>query len=75
VQVRDTLAGTRRAGDGSPPVPPSRAAGKRLDFLAQEVQRELNTIGAKSGDASLVRLVVGLKEEAERFREQVQNVE
>ncbi|MET0556751.1 MAG: YicC/YloC family endoribonuclease, partial [Vicinamibacteria bacterium] len=49
--------------------------GKRLDFLAQELAREANTIGSKSASAALVREVVGLKAEVERLREQVQNVE
>jgi uncharacterized protein (TIGR00255 family) len=74
-QVRDILGKFPRAGGAAPPESPSRVTGKRLDFLAQEVQRELNTIGAKAGDSKVVRLVVELKEEAERFREQVQNVE
>jgi uncharacterized protein (TIGR00255 family) len=50
-------------------------AGKRLDFLAQEMMREANTIGSKAVDAALVREVVGLKHEIEALREQVQNVE
>jgi uncharacterized protein (TIGR00255 family) len=49
--------------------------GRRLDFLLQEVAREANTIGAKSQDADLGHLVVELKSEIERMREQVQNVE
>jgi uncharacterized protein (TIGR00255 family) len=49
--------------------------GKRLDFLAQELMREANTIGSKSGSAVLVQELVGLKSEVERLREQVQNVE
>ncbi|HVU02436.1 MAG TPA: YicC/YloC family endoribonuclease [Polyangiaceae bacterium] len=49
--------------------------GRRLDFLLQEVAREANTIGAKSQDAELGHLVVELKSEIERMREQVQNVE
>ena len=51
------------------------AVGRRLDFLIQEVNRELHTIGAKSSDAEISRIVVGMKEEAERIREQVQNLE
>jgi len=50
-------------------------AGKRLDFLAQELMREANTIGSKAADAVQVETVVGLKAEIERLREQVQNVE
>jgi len=56
-------------GDGKGP------AGKRLDFLAQELMREANTIGSKVADAVQVQAVVGLKAEIERLREQVQNVE
>jgi uncharacterized protein (TIGR00255 family) len=49
--------------------------GRRLDFLLQEVAREGNTIGAKSQDAPIAHLIVELKTEVERIREQVQNVE
>jgi uncharacterized protein (TIGR00255 family) len=52
-----------------------RAVGRRLDFLLQEISRESNTIGAKSQDVELAHLVVELKAEIERMREQVQNVE
>lgn len=50
-------------------------SGKSIEFLLQEVNREVNTIGAKSQDAALSRLVIDLKGEAEKMREQVQNVE
>ena len=50
-------------------------SGKRLNFLAQEMHREANTIGSKTADADISVTVVTLKEEIERFREQVQNVE
>lgn len=49
--------------------------GKSIDFLLQEVQREVNTTGAKADDAAIRHLVVEAKEEVEKFREQVQNVE
>ena len=49
--------------------------GRRLDFLLQEIGRESNTIGAKSQDAPIAHLVVEMKAELERIREQVQNVE
>ncbi len=49
--------------------------GRTLDFLAQEMNREINTIGSKANDAIISREVVVLKAELERFREQVQNVE
>jgi len=51
------------------------AAGKKLDFLSQEMLREINTMGSKSRSAVLRTLVVELKTEVERIREQVQNVE
>jgi uncharacterized protein (TIGR00255 family) len=50
-------------------------AGKKLDFLSQEMLREVNTMGSKSRSAVLRTLVVELKTEVERIREQVQNVE
>jgi uncharacterized protein (TIGR00255 family) len=49
--------------------------GRTLDFLAQEMNREINTIGSKANDALISREVVILKAELERFREQAQNVE
>jgi uncharacterized protein (TIGR00255 family) len=50
-------------------------SGKRLDFLAQELVREANTVGSKAASAPMAQAVVSLKAEIERFREQVQNVE
>jgi uncharacterized protein (TIGR00255 family) len=49
--------------------------GKRIEFLLQEVQRELNTTGSKLGDAALTDDVLRAKEDVEKLREQVQNVE
>ena len=49
--------------------------GRRLDFLAQELSREVNTLCAKSNDVSLTALGLDLKTEVEQFREQVQNIE
>ena len=49
-------------------------AGKRLNFLLQEVVREINTIGSKSADLSVINYVVDLKEEAEKIKEQAQNI-
>jgi uncharacterized protein (TIGR00255 family) len=49
--------------------------GKRIEFLLQEIQREINTIGAKSDDVTIRHAVVEAKEEVEKLREQVQNVE
>jgi uncharacterized protein (TIGR00255 family) len=56
-------------GDGSEPV------GKRLSFLAQEMHREANTLGSKANDAELSQASIAIKEELERIREQVENVE
>jgi uncharacterized protein (TIGR00255 family) len=50
-------------------------AGRKLDFLVQEMHREVNTIGSKSQSAEIAALVVSAKAEVERLREQVQNVE
>ena len=50
-------------------------AGRKLDFLVQELNREINTIGSKSQHAQIAATVVDLKAELERIREQVQNVE
>jgi uncharacterized protein (TIGR00255 family) len=49
--------------------------GRQLDFLAQEMFREINTVGSKANDLSISRQVIHFKTELERFREQVQNVE
>lgn len=49
--------------------------GRKLDFLMQEMNREVNTIGSKSSDAEVTSLVVRIKAEMEKMREQVQNVE
>jgi uncharacterized protein (TIGR00255 family) len=49
--------------------------GKRLDFLSQEILRELNTLGSKARDLQLTREVLEMKSEIEKIREQVQNVE
>lgn len=49
--------------------------GKRFGFIAQEILRETNTLGAKANDAEIARRVVALKEEVEKLREQLENVE
>ena len=51
------------------------AIGRKIEFLLQEVNREVNTIGSKSNDAEISRMVVEMKSELERMREQIQNVE
>ena len=50
-------------------------AGRKLDFLVQEINRETNTIGSKCQNAAIARLVVDIKCEIEKIREQIQNVE
>jgi len=49
--------------------------GRKLDFLMQELNREVNTIGSKANDVEITSLVVTLKAEMEKMREQVQNIE
>jgi len=49
--------------------------GRKLSFISQEMGREINTIGSKAGDTVISALVVQLKADLERFREQVQNIE
>jgi uncharacterized protein (TIGR00255 family) len=51
------------------------AAGRKLEFIAQEMLREANTMGSKSGDAELGRLIIDIKSAIDRIKEQVQNVE
>ncbi len=69
VRARSHLgqAGALLAGAG--------AAGRKLDFLVQELGREINTIGSKSAAAEISRLVVDAKAELEKIREQAQNLE
>jgi uncharacterized protein (TIGR00255 family) len=55
--------------------PSDEGVGKRLGFIAQEMHREANTIGSKANDTEIGRAVVGVKEELERLREQLENVE
>lgn len=59
----------REIMDGSEP------AGRRLDFLIQEINREVNTIGSKASDIEIAKIVVTLKGEIEKLREQIQNIE
>jgi len=51
------------------------SAGRKLNFLVQEINREANTIGSKSSDADIAHRVVRIKEELEKIREQLQNIE
>jgi len=63
----DQFDGILKSGDGS--------VGKKLDFLTQEILRELNTLGSKSRDLASTREVLDMKAETEKIREQVQNIE
>ena len=66
-QFREIMAAKADAKDGGP--------GRKLDFLAQELLREANTIGSKGADAAIARDVVEMKTRIDRIKEQVQNVE
>jgi uncharacterized protein (TIGR00255 family) len=69
VRFRAHLAAAREAlaADG--------AVGKRLGFLAQELGREVNTMGAKAGDTVIAQTVIAMKGDLEKFREQLENLE
>ncbi len=62
IQMREML------NEGSP-------VGKKADFMIQEMNREVNTIGSKASDLEIIRNVVELKSEIEKLREQIQNIE
>jgi uncharacterized protein (TIGR00255 family) len=51
------------------------AVGRELDFLSQELHREINTIGSKANDLEIARAVVRMKSEIAKLREQIQNIE
>ena len=51
------------------------AGGRKLDFLMQELNREINTIGSKGNDLTIAQIVVAVKSELEKVREQIQNIE
>lgn len=69
VRFRTHLAACRTALAGAEP------AGKRLGFLAQELGREVNTMGSKANDAAIAAQVITMKGELEKFREQLENLE
>lgn len=69
VRLRSHLHQYRSLLDAGEPV------GRKLDFLTQEVNREINTIGSKAQDLAITRIVVDLKSEVEKIREQIQNIE
>jgi uncharacterized protein (TIGR00255 family) len=69
VRFRAHVAGCRQALAGT------TAVGKQLGFLAQEMLREVNTMGSKAQDAEIAREVIAMKGELERLREQLENLE
>ena len=69
VRLRSHVAQLRTMLEATEPM------GRKMDFLIQEVNRESNTIGSKCGDVAIAQVVVNLKAEVEKMREQVQNVE
>ena len=69
VRLRSHIAQFRTMLEQGSPI------GRKMDFLVQEFNRESNTIGSKCSDASLAKVVVDLKSEIEKIREQLQNVE
>lgn len=69
VRLRSHVAQLRTMLESNEPM------GRKMDFLIQEVNRESNTIGSKCNDVAIAQVVIGLKAEVEKMREQVQNVE
>ena len=69
VRLRSHIDIFREAVSGDEPV------GRKLNFLSQEMNREINTIGSKANDAGLSHVVVRMKEQLEKIREQIENVE
>lgn len=69
VRLRSHLAQVRDLVQGNLP------AGRKLDFLVQEMNREVNTVGSKANDYQLAQIVVEMKAEIEKIREQIQNLE
>lgn len=69
VRLRSHLSQLKGMAEGESPI------GRKMDFLIQELNRESNTIGSKCQSADIARVVVDLKAEIEKIREQIQNVE
>ena len=69
VRLRSHIAQYREILGSDQPV------GRKLDFLTQELNREANTIGSKCQDLDITRVVVDMKAEIEKIREQIQNLE
>jgi uncharacterized protein (TIGR00255 family) len=55
-------------------LPSSESVGKKLGFISQEIGRELNTLGSKSGDSNIQRFIVEMKDELEKIKEQLNNI-
>ena len=68
VRLSSHIAQFRELLDSDEPV------GRKLDFLCQEINREINTIGSKANDLNMTKIVVELKSELEKLREQTQNI-
>ncbi|MFA5389029.1 MAG: YicC/YloC family endoribonuclease [Candidatus Omnitrophota bacterium] len=68
-RLRSHLAGFRKILDSG------GETGRKLDFILQELNREINTLGAKANDIKIARVVIDVKSELEKMREQAQNVE
>lgn len=69
VRLKSHLSQVRSLLDSGEPV------GRKLDFIVQELNREINTVGSKAQDIEIARIVVDVKSEIEKIREQVQNIE
>ena len=69
VRLKSHLVQLRTFMESSEPI------GRKLDFLVQEFNREANTLGSKGNDLEMARIVVDLKAEIEKIREQIQNIE
>ena len=69
VRLRSHVDQLRSMLDGEGPV------GRKMDFLVQEMNREANTLGSKGNDGEIARIVIDMKAEIEKIREQIQNIE
>ena len=69
VRLRSHIAQFRLLLEGGSPV------GRKLDFLVQEMNREINTTGSKCADSEIANIVIAMKAELEKIREQIQNIE
>ncbi len=69
VRLRSHIAQLHEIAKSDEPI------GRKLDFLVQEINREANTIGSKANDLEIARIVIEIKSEIEKIREQVQNIE